>query len=455
MAKRTKPSLLLWLVATVALGGYFSFILLRGEDKTLFLIGEASHGHHQIELACAACHGEGFTNQQVMQEACVSCHGDELQAAQDSHPKSKFTDPRNADRIEIIDARYCISCHAEHQAENTQPMGLTLPGDYCFSCHQEVAEDRPSHEGLGFDTCASAGCHNYHDNLALYEDFLVNNGHGADFLEVMAAPATAMEDTLAKTLAMTKVAPPPDARPDYLVEQKIVNDWAVSGHGISDINCSDCHSREIKNQLGSTALWKPHPDDDRCASCHQFEHLSFTQGKHGMRQAESVQAITELAPMKVGDARIPMKTSAVERQLSCVSCHGAHDFDRRQASIESCLGCHNDGHSLAYKGSGHYRSWLSAVENGVDNVQGVSCATCHLPRLEHKVNGAVQVVVNHNQSHNLRPNEKMIRQICMDCHGLGFSINALADPDLVQNNFNAKPSKEINSIPMAMERAKN
>ena len=32
---------------------------------------------------------------------------------------------------------------------------------------------RPSHAGLGFAGCALAGCHNYHDNRALYEDFLV------------------------------------------------------------------------------------------------------------------------------------------------------------------------------------------------------------------------------------------------------------------------------------------
>ena len=52
-------------------------------------------------------------------------------------------------------------------------MGVTLPKDYCFICHHDVADDRPSHKGLAFTTCASAGCHRFHDNRALYQDFLV------------------------------------------------------------------------------------------------------------------------------------------------------------------------------------------------------------------------------------------------------------------------------------------
>ena len=54
--------------------------------------------------------------------------------------------------------------------------------DFCVACHsegdQDVRWDRPSHADLAFDTCASAGCHNYHDNRALYEDFLVEHAGG-------------------------------------------------------------------------------------------------------------------------------------------------------------------------------------------------------------------------------------------------------------------------------------
>ncbi|HEY9135593.1 MAG TPA: cytochrome c3 family protein, partial [Pseudomonadales bacterium] len=138
-------------------------------DKKEFLIGDASHGHFQIELACSACHTQAFGGEEVLQNACTTCHADELKAAHDSHPKKKFTDPRNADRVDILDARYCITCHVEHKKEQTNSMGVTLPNDYCFHCHQDIGKDRDSHKDLAFDSCASAGCHNYHDNRALYE----------------------------------------------------------------------------------------------------------------------------------------------------------------------------------------------------------------------------------------------------------------------------------------------
>ena len=60
-----------------------------------------------------------------------------------------------------------------------------------------------------------------------------------------------------------------------------------------------------------------------------------------------------------------------------------------------------------------------------------------------------RTVVQHNQNATLVPNEKMIRPACMSCHGLGFSIDSLADERLIQNNFNGKPSIHIKSIDMA------
>jgi hypothetical protein len=64
------------------------------------------------------------------------------------------------------------------------------------------------------------------------------------------------------------------------------------------------------------------------------------------------------------------------------------------------------------------------------------------------------VRVQHNQSLNLRPNEKMIRGVCLNCHGLGFSIDVLADTALVQRNFAGQPARHVRSIDMARERPK-
>ena len=108
---------ILWGLICLALAGYFVNQMFIQAHKTDFLIGEASYGHYQIEMACTACHNEPFGGEEILQNACVACHQTELDAAHDSHPKKKFTDPRNADRLEVVDARYCVSCHTEHQHE--------------------------------------------------------------------------------------------------------------------------------------------------------------------------------------------------------------------------------------------------------------------------------------------------------------------------------------------------
>jgi hypothetical protein len=170
-----------WLAASLVIAAYLAAGIGSADAarhpwlaraKLMLLPGASSAGHYQIELECKSCHGGPFTSKDAMQEACVRCHGAELKEANDTHPLTKFTDPRNADRLEKLDATLCVTCHVEHRPHITQAMGVTLPRDLCFHCHQDIAADRPSHAGMGFETCNSAGCHKYHDNRALYEDFL-------------------------------------------------------------------------------------------------------------------------------------------------------------------------------------------------------------------------------------------------------------------------------------------
>jgi hypothetical protein len=75
-----------------------------------------------------------------------------------------------------------------------------------------------------------------------------------------------------------------------------------------------------------------------------------------------------------------------------------------------------------------------------------------MPREVHKEFGEEVVRVQHNQSMNLRPNEKMIRTVCMSCHSLAFSLDALADPALIESNFNGLPAQHIPSIEMVLKR---
>ena len=131
-----------------------------------------------------------------------------------------------------------------------------------------------------------------------------------------------------------------------------------------------------------------------------------------------------------------------------MSCHGAHDFDTQKAAVDACVGCHNDEHSNEYLRSPHHDLWKREKRGELPPGSGVTCATCHMPREEH--NGDVRV--QHNQSLNLRPVEKMIRPVCLTCHGLEFSIDALADPHLLENNFRGKPDIHVPSVDMARER---
>jgi hypothetical protein len=147
-----------------------------------------------------------------------------------------------------------------------------------------------------------------------------------------------------------------------------------------------------------------------------------------------------------------MKDKNKHRQLTCSACHDAHEYNTKIAAVESCMKCHDDKHTTAFKNSAHYRLWQQAQRGEITAEKAVSCATCHLPRIRQKHNGVERVVVQHNQNLNLRPNEKMIRQVCMNCHGLAFSIDALADEKLVENNFSGAPGQHIASIEMAKRR---
>ena len=156
-----------------------------------------------------------------------------------------------------------------------------------------------------------------------------------------------------------------------------------------------------------------------------------------------------LTPMTPKQARTEMKAKAAHRELNCISCHTNHRFDTRRAAVDACLNCHDDEHSLNYRKSSHFAYWQQQGF-GETMTKGVSCATCHMPRIEK--NGEIRV--EHNQNANLRPNEKMLRTSCMKCHGLQFSINSLADRKLVKKNFQGQPELQIPSLNWAKEREK-
>jgi hypothetical protein len=461
MAERTRRKIywILWGVLSLGVGGYLVAGLLMKSAagnpllqpaRTMFLPGKTSHGHYQIELACETCHASPFGGRDALQEACERCHGRELKDAVDKHPRSKFTDPRNAELLEKLDATQCVTCHVEHRPEITRTMGVTLAADFCAHCHQDIAKDRPSHKGMAFATCNSAGCHKFHDNRALYEDFLAKHIGEPANRQPMRLRARNFRDVAAQWPGYPadrfplRAQSAPDAPAELGGSRGIVDDWLATAHARSGVNCSGCH----KGEKESAPAWVKRPDHTVCATCHEPETKGYLAGKHGMRLAE------KLTPMTPGRARQPMHAKARNNEMGCVSCHSAHRFDTKKAAVEACASCHRDGHTLAYERSPHYASWKKELAGEAPAGSGVSCASCHMPREEYRPPGESmkRTLVQHNQNDNLHPSEKMIRPVCMSCHGVGFSIDALADPALVANNFRGPPRAHVKSMDMVAQR---
>lgn len=465
---RTVALLLIWIIATLAGGTVFAAAMVYGGGvRSSLLIGRTTDGHHQIELACNACHVSPFAGKEAMQKACVGCHGAALAEEKDSHPRKKFTDPRNADRLEKLAATECITCHTEHRPRITHALGVTLPTDYCQLCHDDVAKERPSHKDLAFSTCRDSGCHNYHDNRALYEDFLEKHADEPALLKRLVVKLRASPPERASDATPITDPAVADAPAEVVADATIRQDWLATAHAKGGVNCSGCHAPGAKTPDAIKAAWIERPDQQSCKACHQQEVKTFTEGKHGMRLAPDLLTSTAgplglfhrtaLGPMRPDMARVPMRADARGVDLTCNTCHPAHAFDTRKAEVQACLGCHDDRHSLNYAGSPHDKLWQAELAGTAPKGSGVTCATCHLPRtsFEDPDTYEERLVVVHNQNANLRPNEKMLRSVCMDCHGLGFSMDALADTALITRNFAGRPSVRVESIEWVKRRLKD
>jgi hypothetical protein len=463
----------LGVLLTVLIGSYLSYHLLSG-DKTYFLSGDTTHGHYQFEVECNACHVKPFSDEQDMQQACESCHAKELEKINDSHPKSVFSDPRNTELLSQLDARYCITCHREHKPEITRNYGVTLANDFCFHCHQDIANERQSHQGMEFQDCTTSGCHNFHDNSMLYEKFLIKHINQPDILNKSRLPIPTglklwkKKNKIKKSLTFAS----PDIQENLLAielysqqkrqqqsahqqpdaqsklnskisqgvenssadrqqlttettQRTVTEEWQKSIHAKVKANCSSCHLNQQQQEKLGDEFESP---SEQCGSCHKRQQSSFLLGKHGMRHA------LELQPMSTDQARLNVNRDN-DDLLSCTSCHNPHSLDVKIAAVDSCLSCHQDQHSKNYKQSAHFSLWQSELDGTLPPGSGVSCASCHLPRIKK----GKRVTVNHNQNFNLRPNTKMLRKVCMSCHGLKFSLSSLVDQVLIKNNFSSSP----------------
>ena len=292
-----------WAFLTLTMVGLFFFAAttdhsqspILDQTRAMLLPGQTTHGHYQIELACNACH---TPNMGVKQDACLDCHQEELKRSRDTHPAKQFNDPTNAQRLEILDAQKCITCHREHVPDRTHPMGLSIPTDYCYHCHKGVMQDRPSHADFAFNSCATAGCHNYHDNRALYENFLRKHLDEADVLENphIAAVAESKDFRLTAKPEPALTADDQDAPAAHQASGDLLHDWSETLHAKAGVNCTACH---IENQeIG----WQDKVSHETCAKCHEGEVDGWLQGHHGMRVAQGLSPMTPADDARRGSA---------------------------------------------------------------------------------------------------------------------------------------------------------
>ena len=216
--------------------------------------------------------------------------------------------------------------------------------------------------------------------------------------------------------------------------------WQGSIHALNDINCTSCHQAEDKAFIAQ-------PDHESCQSCHEQAVDTFLLSKHGIRLLEGK------SPLTPAMARLPMHQDAMQNQMTCNACHDVHSVNTIEASVDACLTCHNDNHSLNYKNSKHAELFNASKELPRPGPGAVSCATCHLPRLGEANSESASdlsdfpvVQVNHNNTYNLKPQDRMVGDVCMNCHGLEYSYNSIFDPELVEANFDRPPTLEMESF---------
>ncbi|NER38185.1 MAG: hypothetical protein F6J93_30210 [Oscillatoria sp. SIO1A7] len=213
--------------------------------------------------------------------------------------------------------------------------------------------------------------------------------------------------------------------------------WQGSAHAMVGANCSSCHQDSETKELVLR------PTYESCRSCHEEETNTFLLGKHGIRLLEGE------TPLTPSLARLPMKASALSKSMTCNTCHDVHSVDTFTAAVDSCLSCHNDRHSLNYKNSKHAELVAKEGKLPRPSSESVTCATCHLPRYEAISIGAEsKVQANHNNTYTLKPRDRMVKDVCMQCHGMEFSYNSIFDDELVEANFDRPPNQDLKTLEM-------
>lgn len=217
--------------------------------------------------------------------------------------------------------------------------------------------------------------------------------------------------------------------------QKIEQQWQTSAHALADINCSSCHQNQETKQFVAQ------PTEESCQSCHEHSVDTFLLGKHGIRTFEG------MSPLTPAMAHLPMKDGVADKQMDCNTCHNVHTVNTYQASVDSCLTCHSDNHSLNYQNSPHAQIFQKIGTLPRPDKNSVTCATCHLPREK----SGDSILVNHNNTYTLKPRDRMVKEVCMNCHGVEHAYNSIFDDELVEANFARPPNQKMSTFQLVRD----
>ncbi|HWR90743.1 MAG TPA: multiheme c-type cytochrome [Dissulfurispiraceae bacterium] len=194
------------------------------------------------------------------------------------------------------------------------------------------------------------------------------------------------------------------------VTPRIVDDWQMSSHRRSAVDCVVCHGDDhlTEQDISEAKI----PTIDICAACHEKQVLQFKGGKHACAWA-SMKAMpaAHWQPMalregekgcagchRIGikpeaDIRAMKKAGIVYGRSSCDSCHSAHLFSVEEArQPRSCQICHTGADHPQWEmcsGSGHgVRFLLKQTWILPETAATPTCQTCHMRDGDHTVRAA-------------------------------------------------------------------
>ena len=187
---------------------------------------------------------------------------------------------------------------------------------------------------------------------------------------------------------------------------QIVQDWRLSKHSASDVDCSVCHGQ--KHTSAQDVHLAELATPETCRQCHPGRVEQFEQGKHAKAWlAVKAMPTTHWQPQALfegmqgctGCHKIGLKTKQEIQELrikgggygvaSCDACHTRHVFSVKEARApQACRTCHmgiDHPQWEMFESSKHgVRYLLRQVGVLPEEVAAPSCQVCHMPDGTHR-----------------------------------------------------------------------